>query len=47
MVSAAREAGAQIIAAEHPTTTLEDLFLRVVGAEARDSDEPASPGADA
>jgi len=49
MVSAARQAGAEIIAAEHPTTTLEDLFLRVVGAEARGRghDEPASPGADA
>jgi len=49
MVSAGRQAGAEILAAEHPTTTLEDLFLRVVGAEARgrDRDEPASPDADA
>jgi len=47
MVSAARRAGAEVVAAEHPTTTLEDLFLRVVGAEARDRDEPAAPDADA
>lgn len=49
MVSAARQAGAEVVAAEHPTTTLEDLFLRVVGAEprGRDRNQPASPDADA
>ncbi|MFO8013748.1 MAG: ABC transporter ATP-binding protein [Phycisphaerae bacterium] len=53
MVAAAKQAGADVVAAEHPTTTLEDLFLRVVGAEARgrerkrDEDPPASPDADA
>ncbi len=51
MVAAAKQAGADVVAAEHPTTTLEDLFLRVVGTEARgrerDTDPPASPDADA
>jgi ABC-2 type transport system ATP-binding protein len=32
--AAARGAGAEVVAAEHPTTTLEELFLRVVRAEA-------------
>jgi ABC-2 type transport system ATP-binding protein len=49
MVAAAKQAGADVVAAEHPTTTLEDLFLRVVGAEGRgrDANPPASPDADA
>jgi len=34
IVAAARGAGAQVISAEHPTTTLEDLFLRVIRADA-------------
>jgi len=49
MVAAARQAGAEVVAAEHPTTTLEDLFLRVVKAEAPRPDraEPASSDPDA
>jgi ABC-2 type transport system ATP-binding protein len=48
---AACRAGAEVLAAEHPTTTLEELFLRVVRAEAP-GDGPAAPagpapGADA
>ncbi len=39
MVAAARRAGAEVVSAEHPATTLEDLFLRVVAADA------ASPSA--
>jgi ABC-2 type transport system ATP-binding protein len=37
ILTAAKGGGARILAAEHPTTTLEDLFLRVIraGAEAR------------
>jgi ABC-2 type transport system ATP-binding protein len=54
IVAAARRAGADVLAAEHPATTLEDLFLRVVrpGAEAatpaanHPPDAPARPGAD-
>jgi len=42
MVAAAREAGAEVVAAEHPTTTLENLFLRVVGAKPRDAAAPPS-----
>lgn len=34
ILAAAQGAGAQVVAAEHPTTTLEDLFLRVVRADA-------------
>jgi ABC-2 type transport system ATP-binding protein len=34
ILAAARKAGAGILSAEHPTTTLEDLFLRVVRADA-------------
>ena len=34
IVGAVRDAGAQVVSAEHPTTTLEDLFLRVIRAEA-------------
>ena len=33
--AAVRAAGAELLAAEHPTTTLEDLFLRVVRARPR------------
>jgi len=48
MVSAGRQAGAEILATEHPTTSLEDLFLRVVGADARERDrrEPSAPDAE-
>jgi ABC-2 type transport system ATP-binding protein len=48
ILAAARQAGAQIVSAEHPTTTLEDLFLKVVRAEDKghgpssDSAPPAS-----
>ena len=34
MMAALKGAGAQLVSAEHPTTTLEDLFLRVVRADA-------------
>ena len=34
ILAAARGAGAAVVSAEHPTTTLEDLFLRVVRADA-------------
>lgn len=34
IVAAARGAGARVVSAEHPTTTLEDLFLRVIRADA-------------
>jgi len=30
ILAAARRAGAEVLSAEHPTTTLEDLFLRVI-----------------
>jgi len=40
MVAAARQAGAEVVAAEHPTTTLEDLFLRVVRADGRGRGRP-------
>ena len=33
IVAAAKAAGAEVLAADHPATTLEDLFLRVVRAE--------------
>jgi ABC-2 type transport system ATP-binding protein len=48
ILAAARQAGVQIVSAEHPTTTLEDLFLKVVRAENKgrgpssDSAPPAS-----
>ena len=42
ILTAAREAGASIVSAEHPTTTLEDLFLKVVRAEGRAHGGPAS-----
>jgi ABC-2 type transport system ATP-binding protein len=35
ILAAARMAGAEVVSAEHPTTTLEDLFLRVVQADSR------------
>ena len=44
IVAAARGAGAHVVSAEHPTTTLEDLFLRVIRAEA---DAQAHAGRDA
>ena len=55
MLAAARAGGAEVVSAEHPTTTLEDLFLRVVGATPRRggpggsprSDAPSPPAADA
>jgi len=34
VLSAAEKAGAKVLSAEHPTTTLEELFLRVVRADA-------------
>jgi ABC-2 type transport system ATP-binding protein len=44
IVAAAEAAGARVLSADHPTTTLEDLFLRVIRGEARapgaPSDEP-------
>ena len=42
ILDAARDAGARDLAAEHPTTTLEDLFLRVIHA---DAEAPASTDA--
>jgi len=44
IVAAARSAGADVLAAEHPATTLEDLFLRVVRAEAERRTAPHSAG---
>jgi ABC-2 type transport system ATP-binding protein len=41
ILTAAKSGGARILAAEHPTTTLEDLFLRVIRADA----EARKPGA--
>jgi ABC-2 type transport system ATP-binding protein len=41
ILTAAKAGGARILAAEHPTTTLEDLFLRVIRADA----EARKPGA--
>jgi len=55
MVAAARQAGADVVSAEHPSTTLEDLFLRVVGAQpdaraaaapAPDTEDPERPSGD-
>jgi len=45
VVSAAVGAGAEVLSAEHPTTTLEDLFLRVIRAEAERAANPDAPGA--
>jgi len=44
ILAAARRAGAEVLSAEHPTTTLEDLFLRVIrpGPQAA----PSPPAAD-
>jgi ABC-2 type transport system ATP-binding protein len=44
IVAAARSAGADVLTADHPTTTLEDLFLRVVRAEAECRSAPHLPG---
>ncbi len=44
ILAAARGAGAEVISESHPTTTLEDLFLRVVRAEAEGRPPPASVG---
>jgi ABC-2 type transport system ATP-binding protein len=47
MLAAARGAGAEVLSAEHPTTSLEDLFLRVIRADAAaPADRPAGPSAD-
>jgi ABC-2 type transport system ATP-binding protein len=35
IMAAARQAGATVVSAEHPTTTLEELFLKVVGIEGK------------
>jgi ABC-2 type transport system ATP-binding protein len=43
ILAAAQQAGAHIVSAEHPTTTLEDLFLKVVGAEAKGHAVSAPP----
>jgi ABC-2 type transport system ATP-binding protein len=48
ILAAARGAGATVLSAEHPTTTLEELFLRVVRADAArpvESSTGASPQA--
>jgi len=48
ILAAARSAGANVVSAEHPTTTLEDLFLRVVRADAEaHAARPKSPPAGA
>jgi ABC-2 type transport system ATP-binding protein len=44
IIAAARSAGADVLTADHPTTTLEDLFLRVVRGEAERRNAPHSPG---
>ncbi|MCX5676197.1 MAG: ABC transporter ATP-binding protein, partial [Planctomycetota bacterium] len=43
LLACARDAGATVVSAAHPTTTLEDLFLRVVRA-AGDAPPQAGPG---
>jgi len=45
LVAAAHAAGAEVVAAEHPTTTLEDLFLRVIRTDAEDRPRKAAAGA--
>ena len=51
IAAAAEAAGARVVSTGHPTTTLEDLFLRVIRGEARPaprsrpSDEAPAPGA--
>ena len=47
ILAAARTAGAEVVSAEHPTTTLEDLFLRVVQADPKGLPGPAGQAADA
>jgi len=46
MLSGARQAGAEILSADHPTTTLEDLFLRVVRSDAEARSAGAAHPAD-
>jgi len=46
MVTAARSAGAEVVSAEHPTTTLEDLFLRVIADDAGKLPAPSPPSPD-
>ncbi|MBL7132557.1 MAG: ABC transporter ATP-binding protein [Phycisphaerae bacterium] len=46
MLSAARLAGAEILSAEHPTTSLEDLFLRVVRSDAKAGPAAVAPPED-
>jgi ABC-2 type transport system ATP-binding protein len=56
ILAAVRQAGAEVVSAEHPATTLEDLFLRVIRTEggppaaprrhADDSGPPPPAGAD-
>jgi len=43
ILAAARTAGATVVSAEHPTTTLEDLFLRVVRGGPGDTGSPPAP----
>ena len=44
ILATARGAGAKILSAEHPTTTLEELFLRVVRADAESPQAARRPG---
>ena len=44
ILAAARRAGAEVLSAEHPTTTLEDLFLRVIRPDPQAA--PSPPDAD-
>jgi len=44
ILAAARRAGAEVLSAEHPTTTLEDLFLRVIRPDPQVA--PSPPDAD-
>jgi len=43
ILAAARASGAHVLSAEHPTTTLEDLFLRVIRTGEGDWTPPESP----
>jgi ABC-2 type transport system ATP-binding protein len=45
ILATARGAGATVLSAEHPTTTLEELFLRVVRADAETAHAPRRTGA--
>lgn len=47
LVAAARQAGATSVTAEHPTTTLEELFLRVIRADAAAGGPRSGPPAPA